>query len=104
MICAIRHAHGWAITDDCIKDIEKHLIIEDGKKIAKSSLALKLNNIFEVRGVLTVGEPVECIVKTEAGEKLCFAGTVKIRGKQVTTIHELIKIDLYDQILTKLKQ
>lgn len=104
-ICTIRHSHGWAISNDCIFNSDKFLIEVDGQKVSKSVLTIKINHIFDAKGVIETGSKVECLFKADDDSKLVFAGVVKSRGKQLTVIDELQKLDtkFYNEILTKIK-
>lgn len=102
-ISAILHNMGISVSNDALLDTDKHLIIENDKKISKNVLTLKLNSIFDMKGKLTENESVECLLKTEDGREFAFIGTVKTRGKQTTVIHNLLKSERYNEILTKIK-
>lgn len=103
-ICAIVYDEGLAVSNDAIFDTDKHLIEIDGIKHSKQVLTVKINAIFDVKGRLNEGDKVECIFKSEEGKKNAFVGSVKSRGKQLTVIHELVKIDhYYNKILNKIK-
>ncbi len=103
-IVAILYEGGWAVSNEAVFDADKHLIEVDGKKVSKSVLTIKANAIFECKGQITEGQSVECIFKTLDDKKHAFIGKIKTRGKQVTTIHELLKSERYTEILNKLKQ
>lgn len=103
-ICAIVHNEGFAVSNDCLFDADKHLIVEGDKKYSKQIITIKINGIFDVKGQLFEGDKVECLFKSEDGKKSAFVGTVKSRGKQLTVIHELFKSEQYEQILNKIKK
>lgn len=103
-ICAIWHADGWSITNDAVFDEDKHLVEVDGKKMSKNIWTLKLNSIFDVKGKVVESQHVECVFKTESDKKYAFVGEIKSRGKITTIVHNLLKSERYNEILTKLKK
>lgn len=103
-ICAIAFKGGYSVSNDCVFDADKHLVVEGDKKYSKQVLTIKINAIFDVKGTLVEGEKVECLFKSVDDKKMAFIGTVKSRGKQLTVVHELVKIDVYKEILNKIKQ
>lgn len=102
-IAIISHANGWAITNDALIDTDKFIIEVDGQKVSKSVQSIKLNNIFDTVGEVIENQQVECLFKTYDDKKYAFVGTVKLRGKQSTVIHELFKSERYTEILNKIK-
>lgn len=102
--CIISHNTGWAISNECVLDTDKHLIIDGEKKISKSVLTIKISFIFDVVDKIIPDQEVECLFKTNDGNKYAFIGKVKSRGKQLTVIHELLKSDRYIEILNKVKK
>lgn len=103
-ICAIVYNDGLAVSNDAIFDADKHLVTEGDKKYSKQILTIKINGIFDVKGQLFEGDKVECLFKSDDGQKFAFVGTVKSKGKQLTVIHELFKYERYNEILKKIKQ
>lgn len=104
-ICAVVYDNGLAVSNDCVFDADKYLVGEGENRRTKQVLTIKMNSVFDIQGMLIEGEKVECIFKSEEGKKNAFVGFIKSRGKQLTVIHELIKIDhYYNEILSKLKQ
>lgn len=102
-ICAIIHNNGWAITNESVFDTDKHLIEIDGQRISKNVITIKATSIFERGQNIQVGDKVEVLFKTDENEKYAFIGTIKLRGKQLTVIHELLKSNRYNEILKKIK-
>lgn len=102
--CAIAHNNGWSISNECVFDADKHLVVEDDKRYSKQILTIKIYGFFDVIGQLNEGDKIECIFKSEDEKKNAFVGTVKSKGKQLIVIHELLKSERYNEILNKIKQ
>jgi|ERR1700744_53300 len=103
-ICAVVHDGGWSVSNECVFDADKHLVVEGENKYSKQIFTIKLNSKFDGKGQLFEGDKVECLFKSEDGKKYAFIGVVKSIGKQQTVIHELLKSERYNEILKKIKQ
>jgi hypothetical protein len=103
-IGAIVHSTGFAVSNEVIFDADKLLVMIDNQKHIKDVLTLKYFSIFDCEQVVTVGQEVECLFKSEEGVKRAFVGIVKSIKGSITTIHELKTSERYNLILTKIKK
>lgn len=103
-ICAIVHENGWAVSNETTLDADKELVTIGEQKYVKDILSLKLFSIFEGHGEINVGDKVECIFKTDDNKKFAFIGDIKVKGKLVTIVHNLLKSERYSEFLTNVKK
>jgi hypothetical protein len=103
-IGVIVHSTGFSVSNEVIFDADKQLVMIDNKKHVRDILTLKYFTIFDCEGTVLAGQEVECLFRSEDGDKSAFVGVVKNINGTITVIQELKKSERYNQILNKIKK